>query len=113
MALIYHISYRSHWNFAKLRDEYKADSLQSNGFIHCCEKKQLIDLANTLYAGEKDLLILVIDSNLLSAELRYEAQETGGNYPHIYGPLNLDAVIQVLNFRQNAEGKYVLPNQLL
>ncbi|MCA9837469.1 MAG: DUF952 domain-containing protein [Trueperaceae bacterium] len=112
MPFIYHITYRSHWNFAKLRDLYQTDSLETEGFIHCSDKKQILEVANAAFTGEKDLLILVIDTELLKAELRYEGTGSAGQYPHLYGPLNLDAVTQVLEFRTDAKGKFSLPKNL-
>lgn len=112
MALIYHITYRSQWNFAKLRDQYQTDSLATQGFIHCSDKKQILEVANSQFKGEKDLVLLVIDTTLLRSNFHYEALGTSSHFPHIYGPLNLDAIIQVLTFRQDSSGSFNLPANL-
>ena len=99
---------------------YHADSLSTEGFIHCSRSSQIVDVANTFYHGQHGLVLLVIDPSKLKAELKWEppaepepshARE-GDLFPHIYGPLNLDAVIKVLKFEPGADGTFSLPETL-
>ena len=99
---------------AQAEGRYAAPSLDSQGFIHCSAPAQVLGVANFLYAGQPDLVLLVIDPARLSAELRWEEYEPGSPYfPHLYGPLNLDAVIRVLPFPPAADGTFQLPERLL
>lgn len=93
------------WQDAKRTGEYRADTLSSQGFIHCSTPGQLIGVANLFYKGRSDLVLLSIDSKRVKAEIRYE--RVGEiHYPHIYGPLNIDAVIKVQQFRPNPHGTF-------
>lgn len=94
--IIYHITPLSKWREALESGMYKADSLEKDGFIHCCTKDQTEGILKTWFQGESDLVLLEIDQALLSAEVKYEDSHGSGElFPHIYGPLNLDAVIHV------------------
>jgi len=65
-------------------------------------------VANAYYAGQPDLVLLHIDTKRLAAELRWEAAE-GEEFPHIYGPLNLDAVDSVEAFIPDKAGQFQYP----
>jgi uncharacterized protein (DUF952 family) len=104
--MILHITSRSQWQQSQQDGEYRAPSLDSEGFIHCSRPEQILRVANRFYAGQRDLLLLSIDPNLLTAELRYDEIETGEHFPHLYGPLNLDAVVQALSFEPNEQGQF-------
>jgi uncharacterized protein (DUF952 family) len=78
----------------------------------------LITVANAYYRGQKDLLLLVIDEALLGPELRWEppagppveGHSTQDRFPHIHGPLNLEAVVRVLDFPPGPDGTFSLPD---
>jgi len=93
---IYHITPMKEWREALEKGEYSADSLGTQGFIHLCAPDQVNAVQETWFHGQIDLVLLEIDPALLSAELRYEDSHGDGElFPHLYGPLNLDAVIHV------------------
>jgi len=94
--IIYHITPLNTWREALESGAYSADSLEKDGFIHCCTKDQTDGILKTWFQGESDLVLLEIDQALLSAEVKYEDSHGSGElFPHIYGPLNLDAVMRV------------------
>lgn len=97
MAIIYHVTTRQEWIDAKEKGFYAAPSLDTEGFIHTSEAHQVDGVLQRYYSGKKDLLKLVIDTQKLSSELKYElAPSVNENFPHIYGPINLDAVTEVV-----------------
>lgn len=115
MTTILHISSRADWQSAQLAGNYEADSLSSQGFIHCSRPDQVLGVANSndRFHGQDDLVLLCIDSDLVTAEIRHENLEGGDNlFPHIYGPLNLDAVTDILDFTRGDDGKFTLPQRL-
>jgi uncharacterized protein (DUF952 family) len=80
-----------------------------------------VGVANTFYHGQRGLVLLVIDPSQLQAELKWEppaepepthARE-GELFPHIYGPINLDAVIEILAFEPDEDGNFTLPEALM
>lgn len=103
--MILHITFRTDWEQALQVGAYSADSLQKEGFIHCSTPEQVLGAANTHYKGEKDLVILWIDPTLVAPEIRWELSDRK-IYPHIYGPLNLTAVIRVFPFPPNEDGVF-------
>jgi uncharacterized protein (DUF952 family) len=105
MDQIVHICSLEDWQAAQVAGEYRADSLAAEGFIHCSRPAQVIGVANHYYAGRTDLLLLWIDPSKLVVELRWEPSE-GDIYPHLYGPLNLAAIIQVSSFPPDTAGVF-------
>jgi uncharacterized protein (DUF952 family) len=87
---------------------YRAASLESEGFIHCSHENQVERIANQFYAQEKDLQVLVIDAGKLTSPLRDEDPGSGERFPHVYGPITQDAVIEVRKMTRSATGKFVL-----
>ena len=106
--MIFHITTHDTWQQALKAGVYQADSLETEGFIHCSTVGQVIATANRFYHGRPDLLLLVIDPEKLEAELLYE--EPGEFFPHLYGSLNLDAVTKTTDFPPNPDGSFALPN---
>lgn len=100
---IVHICTRSDWESARANGEYRAASLDSEGFIHCSRPEQVLAVANRYYQGSRDLLLLWIKPRRLQSELR---NDPVGNdsYPHIYGPLNLAAVNVVRPLEADPDG---------
>ena len=104
--MILHITSRTEWNEAQTRGEYIAPSLQTEGFIHCSTEKQVLHVANAFYGGRTDLVLLKIDEAKLKPELKWEAPagppapgiSESDSFPHIFGPINLNAVASVLGF---------------
>lgn len=113
MRFILHITERSRWQHAQQIGEYCADSLDTEGFIHCSTSEQIIWVANQFYRGQTHLVLLKIDPKKLSSELRYDLIETGDRFPHVYGSINIDAVVQVIDFEPKTNGDFELPANLI
>lgn len=106
-SYVFHIVRRDAWLEALERGNYAPPSLYDEGFIHCSTAVQVAATANRWFSGQADLLLLRIDTRLLSADLKYEAPIDGGpdgrqeRFPHLYGALNLEAVVEVNDFPLN------------
>ncbi len=108
--MILHITARADWEGAQALGDYRLDTLTTEGFIHCSTPEQVLGPANALYRGRDDLVLLVIEPARLAADLVYEdCYEAGQPFPHIYGPLNLDAVSRVVPFPPLPDGTFSLP----
>jgi uncharacterized protein (DUF952 family) len=113
MTPLLHITTRDAWLAAQDAGLYRANSLETEGFIHCSLPQQVVAVADGYYPGREGLVLLVIDPERLDAPVRFEdCYETGQDFPHIYGPLNLDAVIDVLPFPPGPDGTFALPDAL-
>ena len=111
--MIFHIVARRDWETAVSQDTYTPSSLQSDGFIHCSTINQVLEPANAFYRGQADLVLLCIDPEKVQAAIVYEdCYESGQAFPHIYGPLNVDAVVEVVGFPPNDDGTFSLPAAL-
>jgi uncharacterized protein (DUF952 family) len=109
--MILHIATRSQWKAAQAEGLYRGDTLATEGFIHASEPHQVLRSANKFFAGQQDLVLLCIDPARLTVELRYE-EAAGQLFPHLYGPLNLDAVTRVVDFPLNPDGTFTLPTEI-
>lgn len=112
VSRIYHIAIRTDWERARADGEYTRSSvdktLAEEGFIHASQASQVTGTANKFYRGVTgDLLVLVIDTDLVRAEVRYE-DVPGAElpFPHIYGPLNVDAVLAATPLRPEPDGTF-------
>lgn len=111
--MVLHICRREDWARALARGIYETDTLAEDGFIHLSYPRQIVDVANFLYHHREDLLLLCIDPDKLQAELKEESLGTRESFPHLYGPLNLEAVVRVLEFPPNERGIFTLPDTVL
>lgn len=119
---VFHIATRSQWEDAQHRETYRAETLESEGFIHCSTVHQVLPVANALFRGHQDLVLLLIDPSKVLAPLVYEAGTSVGGtsvgeaserYPHLYGPLNREAILAVYDLLPDAQGRFALPQEVL
>ncbi len=111
MTFIYHIAAAADWAQACQDGTYtistRGRTLAEEGFIHTSTTGQVALVANAFYRGEPDLLLLVIDPGRVQEEIRYEhVPGQAQPYPHIYGPLNIDAVVQTRPFAPGPDGQF-------
>jgi uncharacterized protein (DUF952 family) len=102
---IVHICRTEDWEITKAKGYYESDSLTVEGFIHCSRPDQVLKVANSYYPGAPDLVLFWIEPQRLTSEIRWE---TSGEevFPHLYGPLNLEAIISVVKFHPNKDGVF-------
>lgn len=111
--MIYHLIAREDWEQTQGHPHYRAPSLANEGFIHFSTLEQVAGSANRYYAGRHDVLLLEIDPDKLATPLVYEPPKNPDRaherFPHLYAPLNLDAVIRVLPYAPDASGVFHTP----
>jgi uncharacterized protein (DUF952 family) len=108
--VIFHIAQRDQWEAARAGGVYRAGSLATQGFIHCSTREQVLATANRVFRGQTGLVLLGIEAGKVETEIRYENLEGGSElYPHIYGPLNVDAVVSTAAFKPQADGEFRWP----
>lgn len=111
MSIILHITQTVQWEQAKAIGIYYNNTLDSEGFIHCSTITQVENTANTFFANQSGLVLLCIDSEKVQSEIKYEAVDEE-KFPHIYGALNIDAVVDAIAFSPDSNGKFKLPSKL-
>lgn len=104
---IFHITSKEAWARAQACGEYTADSLATEGFIHCSDVDQFVWVANQRFRGREDLVLLHIDPDLLTARVVYENLEGGDRlFPHVYGAIPTAAVVDVMSFLPRGDGSF-------
>jgi uncharacterized protein (DUF952 family) len=106
---LFHITTRDAWAAAVAGGDHRPASLDDEGFVHLSYRDQVVTTADRFYRGETDLVLLSIDPAVLVATLVVEDSYGHGKFPHLYGPLNLDAVTAVVDFPPDATGGFSLP----
>jgi uncharacterized protein (DUF952 family) len=96
MPIIYHITTKEAWTEAIEKGAYTTPSLSDEGFIHCSQETQIEGVLQRYFAGKQDLVKLVIDTDKLNVRFVFEwSPSTLDTFPHVYGPINLDAVVEL------------------
>ena len=94
--MIYHVVTEANWQKALQQNFYEAESLATEGFIHTSKSEQVAGVLERYYKNQSNLFLLHIDETKLIAPLKYElAPSVNEEFPHIFGRLNLDAIIKV------------------
>ena len=112
MAQIYHLALASRWHSWPQNTPYLPEAYAVDGFIHCTAGDALmIKVANTFYRSVPgNFLALVVETGLLTSRLEWEAPSAGDDlapsFPHIYGPLNLTAIVDVKTMLRDAKGQF-------
>jgi uncharacterized protein (DUF952 family) len=108
--MLVHICAADEWQRAVDRGEHRPDSLDAVGFVHLSGPEQVHLPANRLYRGRTDLVLLRIDSDRLTAPLRWEpgvpTDPESMLFPHLYGPLPVSAVTSVTRYRPEPDGSF-------
>src|SRR3954469_3047146 len=105
--LIFHITTAGEWDAAQAAGKYVAPSLEAEGFIHCSLPTQVTHVADWFYRDIPDLVLLCIDPNRLTSSLRWEPADDdafAGDFPHVYGPIDTDAVIAAVPWARGEDG---------
>jgi uncharacterized protein (DUF952 family) len=108
--MIYHITRKKDWETARKAGVYQGDTLDTEGFIHCSDEQQVLIVANSRFKGQTGLVLLVIDPDRVAPKIVRENLAGGDTlFPHIYGSLNLDAVLDVATFELGKNDFFDLP----
>lgn len=108
MRTVYHLVPRHVWQQAP-PGPYRADSLASEGFIHCCNRAQVERVANLFFAGATELLALALATSVLSSPVRDEDPGVGEQFPHVYGPIDRAAIVAVIPLQRDGQGRWTWP----
>jgi uncharacterized protein (DUF952 family) len=97
MPVIYHVTTAADWKAAQQKGFYEHLSLKDEGFIHCSQDHQVAGVLERYFAGKTDLVKLVIDTDKLTSKFVFDwSPSLADTFPHVYGPINSDAVVDVM-----------------
>jgi len=107
---IYKICPGSAWREAERQGTYRgsADDLR-DGSIHFSSPTQLAETARKHFLGQAGLLLIEVDAGALGKALRWEASRNGDLFPHLYGQLDLGAVVSVRELHERSDGSHEIP----
>ncbi|WP_428032744.1 DUF952 domain-containing protein [Ancylobacter sp.] len=110
-TLIYKIAPRALWQAAEAAGQFDGAPVDvADGFIHFSTAGQVAETAAKHFAGQDDLLLVAVKTDLLDpAALRWEPSRGGDLFPHLYGALVLDAVASVRELPLGPQGRHVFP----
>jgi uncharacterized protein (DUF952 family) len=116
---ILHIVPASYFNTQPADQPYLPEAFSKDGFIHCTQQPEvMLNIANRFYKNvEGDVLVLVIDVDRVTSEVKWEAPahpdgtpaQPGETvlFPHIYGPLNRDAITHLRIAVRDSAGRFL------
>ena len=97
MPIIYHVMTAANWDAAKQNGFYEHPSLLAEGFIHCSQDHQVPGVLERYFAGQTDLVKMVIDTDKLTNKFVFDwSPSTADTFPHVYGTINIDSVIDTI-----------------
>ena len=110
MTAIYKICTATEWRAAERAGIYQGSAVdQRDGFIHFSTAGQAPETAARHFAGQRDLVLVTVDSAFLGSRLKWEPSRGGALFPHLYGALTLDAVLRVDPLPLDSAGRHVFP----
>jgi len=113
LSRLFHITSKAAAAEAVRSGVYLPAGFAAEGFVHCSYRHQVCSTANRLFAGRLDLVLLEIDRDRLACPVVDENLEGGAErFPHIYGPVPMEAVAAVHPFTCGASGRFELPAAL-
>ena len=106
-GITYHMSPIEVWTRQQDAATYTPEAYAEDGFIHCTDGlDNLLNVGNMFYTADpRDFLVLVLKTDAITSEIRYEDSEN--TFPHIYGPLNTDAVVGSLQVVRGEDGAFL------
>ena len=111
--LVYKLVDRPSWTAAEAAGVFTGSPVDArDGFIHFSTAAQVRETAARHFAGQRDLLLVAVDAARLGDGLRWEPSRGGALFPHLYGPLSLDAVRSVVDVPLDAAGVHAFPATL-
>ena len=109
-ALVYKISTAANWREAEQAGAFRGAGVDlTDGYIHLSAPGQVVETAERHFAGQRDLMLVAVDSAALGPALKWEAARDGALFPHLYGPLGLHAVVWTKPLPLDRVGRHVFP----
>jgi uncharacterized protein (DUF952 family) len=113
MALIYKILRKAEWAAAQAAGELAGSAVDlADGFIHFSTGFQVVETAERHFAGAADLILLTVTTEGLETSLRWEPSRGGDLFPHLYGVLALNQILQVQPLPLPPNGRHKFPAEI-
>ena len=112
MRLAYHGTPKSYYDALDPSTPYVPEPFAREGFIHTTEGREAVSITLTKYykTSDEPWVVLYIDQDRVKSPVRYD--DPSEVFPHIYGPLNRDAIIAVMDIDRAPDGTFLKPEPL-
>lgn len=112
--IILHCMEQQKWNEIKHKKSYGKEHIEREGYIHCSPVEYFWRVAPNFIDVQAALILLCIESDKVEAEIKWEdGDNCGKEYPHLYGELNIDSIINVLPFIKDRDNSFLLNDELI
>jgi uncharacterized protein (DUF952 family) len=92
--MIYKLLDGNEWRAARTAGEFRGSAVDlADGYVHFSTAEQVIETAARHFADRRGLIMLTVDAERLSDDLRWESSRGGALFPHLYASLPLEAVV--------------------
>lgn len=109
--LVFKICSHASWREAEAAGCYGGAPVDvADGYIHLSTATQVGKTATKHFAGQSDLVLIAIDTDVLGSALKWEPSRGGDLFPHLYGDLPVAAVSWVRPLPVGAKGRHVFPD---
>lgn len=110
MTTIYKICTAAEWAEAERAGVYRGSAVdRRDGFIHFSTSEQAAETAAKWFAGQRDLVLVAVDADVLGDKLKWEPSRGGAMFPHLYGELEIKAVLRVDPLPLDSAGHHMFP----
>jgi len=110
---IFHVLTTSAWTNERDAPALARDQFERHGFVHCCFREQLVEIATWWFDAADDLVVIAIDVAVLATTATIAEERSPSRwYPHVYGPLDAKAIAGVHPLARDESGVVVLPREL-
>lgn len=109
MDVCYHMVPRSYFESLDSSQDYLPENFSKDGFIHCTDGEYMLSfVANNIYQNvQGEMLVLFLERSKIKSPTRYDDSEK--LFPHIYGPLNRDAIVKISKMSKDSKGDWIFP----
>ncbi len=110
--LIYKVTNRSEWKSAQDAGVFAGAPVDlEDGYIHFSTEIQVRETVEKHFQGQTELLLLCVEINRLGHEIKWEESRGGQLFPHLYVPLKVEAVVEVIDLPNGDDGTFIFPDK--
>lgn len=112
MRLTYHATPKAHFDALDPTEPYLPADYETDGFIHCTDGAEALSIVLTTYYKDEpgDWVVLYLDADRITSPVHYD--DPAQIFPHVYGPINRDAIVAVKDVGRAADGTFLRPQPL-
>jgi uncharacterized protein (DUF952 family) len=113
VQIVYKIVSNEEWRRAEATGSFAGAAIDlADGYIHLSDADQVRRTAALHFAGSSGLLLVGVNTDKLGEALVWERSRGGALFPHLYGPLDMAAVVSVEQLPLGTDGMHIFPPEI-